>query len=193
MIHIVESCRRTKFADQRLILLDEANDNAVNIESVKNITSVATSHNKVSYHKLIDRQHSCHKNFGQGKLRDRPCNLFLTGLTTMQNLVVDVFIPCARTGSPKFGAAGTAPWLRAWLTRRNRHLPTRVTMSIFDALMSNIWVDVTGIPKNFRTLRSRSFELAVTDPPKIRPLSTCVTVHNLVALIQTVSALARVP
>ena len=27
----------------------------------------------------------------------------------MQNLVVDVFIPCARIGSPKFGAAGTRP------------------------------------------------------------------------------------
>ena len=90
MIHIVESCPRTKFADQRLMLLHEANDNAVNIESVKNTTSVATSYNKVSYHKLIDRQHSCHKNFGHGKLRDRPCNLFLTSLTTMQNLVVDV-------------------------------------------------------------------------------------------------------
>jgi len=29
MIHIVESCPRTKFADQRLILLHEADDNAV--------------------------------------------------------------------------------------------------------------------------------------------------------------------
>jgi len=30
MIHIVESCPQTKFADQGLILLHEADDNAVN-------------------------------------------------------------------------------------------------------------------------------------------------------------------
>jgi len=29
MIHIVESCRRTKFTDQGLVLIHEADDNAV--------------------------------------------------------------------------------------------------------------------------------------------------------------------
>ena len=50
MIHIVESCPRIKFADQGLILLHEADDNAV-----KWLEDVATKakYSKVKCHKTI--------------------------------------------------------------------------------------------------------------------------------------------
>ena len=52
----------------------------------------------------------------------------------MQNLVVDVFIPCARIRSPQFGVAGACPVIKGVADALETGPPH---MSNFDALTSN--------------------------------------------------------